>query len=68
MSDEQAPSFTRISQAAKRTGLSRSHLYDLSKRGEFPRIVKIGERASAVITAELDEWIRGKIASARRSA
>lgn len=61
----ESPSLTRVSQAAKRTGFSRSHLYDLSKRGEFPPIIKIGERASGVVTSELDAWIRDRIKAAR---
>lgn len=60
----EALSFTRIGAAAKRTGLSRSYLYALSAKGDFPPIIKISERASAVVTAELDRWIKDKIKAA----
>jgi prophage regulatory protein len=43
------------------TGLSRSHTYALSQRGEFPKPVKLTERSSAWIESEVLGWIDSRI-------
>lgn len=44
------------------TGVSRSHLYALAKRGDFPKPVKLTERSSAWIESEVQDWIDSRIA------
>lgn len=44
------------------TGLSRSHIYALAKKGEFPKPVKLTERSSAWVEAEVQKWIESRIA------
>ena len=46
-----------------RTGLSRSELYRRIRMGTFPRPVKLGERASAWVEAEVDAWAAAHIAA-----
>lgn len=53
----------RIAEVQKRTGLSRSCLYEAVARGEFPKPVKIGKRASAWVAAEIDQWIKQRVAA-----
>ena len=44
------------------TGLSRSFVYALAQKGEFPKPVKLSERSSAWVEAEVTEWIECRIA------
>ena len=44
------------------TGLSRSYVYALAQQGIFPKPVKLSERASAWIEAEIEAWIEGRVA------
>lgn len=39
------------------TGLSRSTLYDMMDRNEFPRPVRIGRRAVAWPESKITEWL-----------
>lgn len=52
----------RLPQVKLRTGLSRSELYRRIAAGTFPAPIKIGERASAWSSAEVERWIAERIA------
>lgn len=52
----------RLREVQTTTGLSRSAIYALASRGQFPGPIKIGPRASAWVAAEIDAWIERKIA------
>lgn len=39
------------------TGLSRSSIYDMMERGEFPRPVRIGRRAVAWPEIVISDWL-----------
>ncbi|MEJ1098571.1 MULTISPECIES: AlpA family transcriptional regulator [unclassified Pseudoxanthomonas] len=52
----------RLPSVKARTGLSRSEIYRRIAIGTFPAAVKLGERASAWNTSEIDDWIIGRIA------
>lgn len=41
------------------TGLSRTSLYRLMDEGGFPRPVRVGKRAVAWRTVDLEEWFKG---------
>ena len=47
-------SFIRLKKVESKTGLKKSTVYDLMSRGEFPKSIKIGERAVAWIESEVD--------------
>lgn len=53
----------RLPQVKARTGLSRSELYRRIAAGDFPQPVKLGERASAWDSREVDRWIAERIAA-----
>lgn len=57
----------RLSEVIRRTGLSRSAVYDLAQRGELPQQIKLSDhgRASAWVAAEIDSWIDARIAASR---
>ena len=49
----------------QRTGLGNSQIYALAAKGEFPKPIKLGKRASGWIEDEIDEWIEEKIRESR---
>lgn len=46
------------------TGLSRSTIYDLMKKGQFPKPIKLTARAVAWSRADVIAWVDQKLASA----
>ena len=53
----------RIPAVLSRTGLSRSSLYALVARGEFPRPVKLSARSVAFLSDEINGWIAERAAA-----
>jgi prophage regulatory protein len=56
------PVLLRLPQVKARTGLSRSEIYRRIAIGTFPAPIKIGERASAWSSTEIECWIEERIA------
>lgn len=52
----------RLHQVRARTGLSRSEIYRRIAAGDFPKPIKLGERASAWAEHEVTAWIAARIA------
>ena len=52
----------KMKDVTKKTGMSRSTVYELIGKGGFPKQVKLGPRSIAFVEAEIDLWIRNKIA------
>ena len=57
--------FLRRPEVTARTGLSRSTIYRRLAGGSFPKPLSLGARAVGWIEAEVDEWIRERIAESR---
>ncbi len=57
--------FLRLPDVIARTGLSRSTIYVRLAEGRFPRPVSLGGRAVGWVEAELDGWLRERIAESR---
>lgn len=53
----------RLPRVKSRTGLGRSEIYRRIAAGTFPAPIKLGERASAWISVEIDSWITERIAA-----
>jgi len=53
----------RIREVCRLTGLSRTSIWRLERRGEFPHRVRIGPNAVAWCLAEIEAWISEKLAS-----
>jgi len=51
----------RRKEVERRTGLSRSGIYALMDKGEFPRPVKLGPRSVAWPEHEIQEWNGNRI-------
>lgn len=62
-----AQSLLRLPAVIQRTGYSRSSLYALISRGEFPASVALGARAVAWPSDEIDRWIAGRIEQSRKA-
>jgi prophage regulatory protein len=64
----QEQSLWRLPRVEAETGYRRSSIYRLIKLGRFPAPIKIGDRASAWIDAEVRAWVTGRIELSRRGA
>jgi len=53
--------FLRLRDVQRRIPYSRSSIYLMISRGEFPRQVSLGGRAVAWLESEIDEWIASRI-------
>ena len=61
-------SFIRIKEVMERTTLSKSTIYRLMDREEFPKPIKLrgmGDRVVLWVKSEVDEWIENQIATCR---
>ena len=53
----------RLPEVKTITGLSRSTIYELIRRNEFPQPVPLGLRAVGWIDSEIKAWLKERIAS-----
>lgn len=56
----------RLPRVKAKVDLSKSQIYALISAGAFPPPVKLSERCSAWVEAELDEWIESRITASRK--
>lgn len=54
----------RCPQVLERTGLSKTHLYRLIQRGDFPPPHKLSQRVSAWDEAAIDSWLAERFGGA----
>lgn len=57
-----------LPEVLQRTKVSRSTLYAMLDRGEFPRPFKLGERKNGWTAAQLDAWEAEREAESRTAA
>lgn len=50
----------RLPQVLDRIGISRSQVYELIKRDQFPKGIKLGARARGWSEADIQDWIRSR--------
>ena len=53
----------RLPEVLRQTGLSRSTVYEMIARGEFPRQVQLGRRAVGWIAEDVVQWVHAKVDS-----
>ena len=58
-------SILRLPDVIKRTGLSRSSIYQKISDGDFPRPISLSSRAVGWIEFEIDDWLEQRISSSR---
>jgi len=51
----------RLPEVLRQTGLSRSTIYEMISRGEFPQQVQLGRRAVGRKAEDVLDWIRAKV-------
>ena len=56
----------RLPQVLNTVGISRSALYQLIARGDFPKPIKIGKRASVWPESAVQRWIEMRVATATK--
>lgn len=56
----------RLPEIKKRTGLSRSTIYQRMSEGLFPPPIPLGSRAVGWVESEIDSWIEERIKKGRR--
>ena len=57
--------FLRVSEVQARTSLGRSTIYDWVAEGRFPPPIRLSERVLRWVEAEVEDWIRERIAERR---
>ena len=55
----------RLPEVLEIVPIKKSKLYDLMKRGLFPKNIKLGSNIVAWVSSEVNEWIANKIEGAR---
>lgn len=58
----------RLQQVVERTGLSKTHIYRLMQRGQFPAPVRLSERVVAWDEAVICAWLNERFAAGRQYA
>jgi prophage regulatory protein len=56
------PMILRKKQVLAMVGLSASTVYNLQKAGKFPLPVKLSERATGWLCADIEQWLADKVA------
>ena len=54
---EKAKRFIRLPEVINRTGYQRTSIYEKISEGTFPAPIKLGPRAVAWVSEEIDKWI-----------
>jgi prophage regulatory protein len=65
MKPKQTERFLRWPAVSRRVGICRSYAHALAAEGRFPRPVKLGNRASAWVESQIDQWVADRIAESR---
>ncbi|WP_164271854.1 AlpA family phage regulatory protein [Stenotrophomonas sp. B1-1] len=60
--------FLRRPEVLSRTGVSRSHLYWLMDRGQFPRSFPLSPRVTVWLESDVDAWIAAQIPANNKRA
>lgn len=55
----------RLPEVERQTGLKKTYIYALVKKGEFPTPIKLGERASGWLSSEVCQWVQDRVAMSR---
>jgi prophage regulatory protein len=60
-----AHKFMDLPQVLDMTRASRSHVYALVAKGEFPAPIKLGLRSTRWLESEIQEWMESRISKSR---
>jgi len=51
----------RREEVEAKTGFKRAHIYNLMKKGQFPKALRLGVRAVGWDSIEIDQWITERL-------
>jgi len=60
------PKICRLPEVIDRTGLSRSAVYDLISKNQFPSQINLGPRSVGWVENEISDWIDARIVESRK--
>ncbi len=66
--DQHLDEIIRLADLPKYTGLRRTQIEFYIERGEFPKPIKIGQRAKGGLASEVRAWQHKRIAARERKA
>ena len=68
MQDQVTPTINilRLPVVIRRTGLSKTVIYERIKVGTFPKAINLGGRAVGWIETEIDGWLTGCVQASRQ--
>ncbi len=55
--------FISMSETLDRVGFSKTHIYRLINKGEFPKPVPLGRFKVAFLETEVDQWMESRLAA-----
>ena len=59
---EPTKKFIRLPEVINRTGYRRTSIYEKISEGTFPAPIKLGPRAVAWVSEEIDKWMDARVA------
>ncbi len=51
----------RLDEVENKSGFKRAHIYNLMRKGQFPKALRLGVRAVGWDSFEVDQWIAERI-------
>ncbi|MFL9933482.1 AlpA family transcriptional regulator [Paraburkholderia sp. RL18-103-BIB-C] len=63
--DQKPKRILRITDVIHKVGMPRSSVYRAASLGEFPKPIKLGEKASGWLESDVDAWIDSRVAASR---
>ncbi len=51
----------RLDEVETKSGFKRAHIYNLMKKGQFPKALRLGVRAVGWDSVEVDQWIAERL-------
>jgi len=55
----------KVGEVERKVKLDRTSIYRMVKRGDFPLMIKLGERSSGWIESEVEQWLEDRIKASR---
>lgn len=60
--DDTMPRFLTVAEVTQQVGLGESTVWERSRRGTFPKPVKLAPRTTRWVAAEVADWMRAAMA------
>jgi len=57
----------KVGEVEQKVKLDRTSIYRMVKRGDFPAMIKLGERSSGWIESEIEQWLEDRIKASRNA-